>query len=138
MEIANRTLDPQSALALGQSRALPRLPTTAQGIEKLTKTANGTQDLNKLRKTAQDFEGVFLAQMFKPMFDGLEAKPPFGGGPAENMWKSLMIDEFGKSIAKSGGIGISGDVMKEMLKLQEAKSHATKTADVKPQEAPHG
>jgi len=98
-------MDAQTAMAQGQT--LPKIPKTA--------------DLNKLRDTAQDFEAVFLSQMLKPMFDGIETDGPFGGGQAEGMWRSLMVDEYGKSIAKSGGIGIADAVMSEMLKLQEAQ-----------------
>ncbi len=151
MEIATRTQNPQAALAQSQSfgqsfdksGTLPRFSTTAEEIKNLEKTAEGTRKLNKLRKTAQDFEGVFLAQMFKPMFEGIKTSAPFGGGAAEGMWKSLMIDEFGKSIAKSGGIGISADILQEMLKLQEAKTQGPKLQETKlqgttSQEVPNG
>ena len=98
-------MDTQTALA--QTQALPSIPQNA--------------DLNKLRDTAQEFEAVFLSQMMKPMFEGIETDGPFGGGQAEQMWRSLMVDEYGKSIAKSGGIGIADAVMSEMLKMQEAQ-----------------
>lgn len=101
----NLQIDPQTAMA--QGRALPTVPKTA--------------DLNKLRETAEEFEAVFLSQMLKPMFEGIETDGPFGGGQAEGMWRSLMVDEYGKSIAKSGGIGIAESVMSEMLRLQEAQ-----------------
>ncbi|MFC1674115.1 rod-binding protein [Pseudomonadota bacterium] len=35
------------------------------------------------------------------------------------MWRSLMVDEYGKSVAKSGGIGIADQVLAQMIKLQE-------------------
>lgn len=105
MEPSNFQMDAQTALA--SSRALPTAPKGAS--------------LDKLRETAQDFEAVFLSQMMKPMFEGLSAEGPFGGGPGEDMWRSLMVDEYGKSIAKSGGIGIADAVMGEMLRMQEAK-----------------
>jgi len=98
-------MDAQTAMA--QGRALPTISKTA--------------DLNKLRETAEDFEAVFLSQMLKPMFEGIETDGPFGGGQAEGMWRSLMVDEYGKSIAKSGGIGIAESVMSEMLRLQEVQ-----------------
>jgi len=98
-------MDAQTAMAQGS--ALPTIPKTA--------------DLNKLRETAEEFEAVFLSQMLKPMFEGIETDGPFGGGQAEGMWRSLMVDEYGKSIAKSGGIGIAESVMSEMLRLQEVQ-----------------
>ena len=105
METGTLQMDVQTAMA--NSRALPKVAKDA--------------DLEKVRETAQDFEAVFLSQMLKPMFEGLSAEAPFGGGPGEDMWRSLMVDEYGKSIAKSGGIGIADAVMGEMLRMQEAK-----------------
>jgi Rod binding domain-containing protein len=101
-----------SALQLSQAsmNARPALPT-------LNKGAN----LAKIRETAQDFEAVFISQMIKPMFEGLKADNMFGGGQAEDMWQSQMITEYGKTIAKSGGIGIADAVMGEMIRLQEMK-----------------
>ena len=78
-------------------------------------------DTEQLRKTAQEFEASFLSQMLKPMFANLGAEEPFGGGSGEDMWRSLQVDEYGKAIAKNGGIGLADNVFREMLKLQEVK-----------------
>lgn len=78
----------------------------------------------QMEKTAKDFEGVFLAQMLQPMFEGVTSDPEFGGGEAENQWRSVMLDEYGKSIAAGGGVGIAKQVMKVMLKAQEAAGGA--------------
>ena len=100
-------MDAQTALGMAQQNALPTLP---KG-----------QDMQKMREAAQEFEAVFLSQMLKPMFEGMSSAAPFGGGPAEDMYRSLMVDEYGKSIAKAGGIGIADQVMREMIKLQEVQ-----------------
>lgn len=77
--------------------------------------------VDKIRDTAEDFEAVFISQMLKPMFDGIKSDSMFGGGQAEDMWRSQMMDEYGKTIAKAGGIGIADAVMSEMLKMQETE-----------------
>jgi len=69
-------------------------------------------------KAAEDFEAVFIAQMMEPMFKGLRTDGPFGGGNGEMVFRSLMIQEVGKEIAGSGGIGIADGVYREMLKMQ--------------------
>ncbi len=74
-----------------------------------------------LHKAAVDFEGVFLTEMLKPMFEGTDAEEPFGGGNSEDIWRSFQIDEFGKAIARSGGIGLAPVVYRELLQLQEGK-----------------
>jgi flagellar protein FlgJ len=72
-------------------------------------------------KTAEDFEAFFLGQMLQPMFNGLEAEAPFGGGHAEKIWRTMMVDEMGKAMAEAGGIGIADQVQREILRLQEAE-----------------
>lgn len=73
------------------------------------------------RKAAEDFEAMFITEMLKPMFEATEDEvdPMFGGSHGEEMFKSLMIDEYGKSIAASGGIGIADSIEAQMLKYQE-------------------
>lgn len=106
METQALQMDANTALGAAQAKALPRVPKT--------------KDIEQLRKTAQDFEAIYLSQMLKPMFEGIKADAPFGGGHAEDMYRSLMVDEYGKSLAKSGGVGIADQVMREMLRMQEA------------------
>jgi len=75
----------------------------------------------RMRQIAEDFESVFLAEMMRPMFENIEAEAPFGGGPGEDIWRNLQIDEYGKAIARKGGIGIADAVMEHMIRLQEQK-----------------
>lgn len=71
------------------------------------------------RETAEDFEAFFLAQVFSQMFQGVETDPLFGGGAGEEIFQSLMIQEYGKSVAQNGGIGIADSVMRELIAMQE-------------------
>ena len=73
-----------------------------------------------LRQAAEDFEAVFLSQMLAPMFEGLETDPLFGGGPGEDIYRSLLVEEYGKAVARTGGVGIADAVERELLHLQEA------------------
>jgi Rod binding domain-containing protein len=75
----------------------------------------------EIAKAAQDFEAMFLSQMFQCMFEGVTADPTFGGGNAENMYRSLMVDEYGKQVAKRGGIGIAEQVSRTLLAAQEKR-----------------
>ena len=78
----------------------------------------------RMRQAAEDFEAVFLGQMLQPMFEGLQAEAPFGGGQAEKMWQSMLVDEYGKSLAKGGGIGLADAVYGQLLQAQEAAQTA--------------
>jgi Rod binding domain-containing protein len=81
-----------------------------------------TADVTKARAAAQDFEAFFLSQVFEEMFAGVEPDSMFGGGQGETVFRSLMLQEYGKAVAQRGGIGIADAVQKEILKLQEAQS----------------
>ena len=72
-----------------------------------------------VRRAAEEFEAVFISQMMAPMFEGLETDELFGGGPGEDIYRSVLVEEYGKSIARAGGIGLSDAIQREILRLQE-------------------
>ena len=92
--------------------------TIAKSVE--VRAPHQTNDPAAAKRTAQEFEGVFLSQFLGQMFDGISADGPFGGGQGEMMFRSLMLDEYGKQIAAQGGIGLADAVTRELLKTQEA------------------
>ncbi len=69
---------------------------------------------------AKEFEAVFLSMFVEQMSAGTEPEAPFGGGSAEKVYKSMMSQQFAKSISESGGIGIADQIYTEILKAQEA------------------
>jgi Rod binding domain-containing protein len=91
----------------------------AGGAKAALKRAAATRDSAAIDKAAKDFEAMFLAQMLKPMFEGLSTEGMFGGGAGEKAYRGLLIEQYGKAIAKAGGVGIADQVKAEMLKLQE-------------------
>ncbi len=76
-----------------------------------------------IKKAAVEFEAVFATQMLQPMFEELSSDGVFGGGHAEDIYRSLMVQEFGNLIAKRGGLGIAETVTSELLRIQEAQSN---------------
>lgn len=78
--------------------------------------------LEKAREAAQEFEAVFLAQMVSHMFAGIKTDKNFGGGASEDIYRSMMAQEYGKTLAKAGGIGIADQVMREIIRIQEAQA----------------
>ncbi len=72
----------------------------------------------RIHKAAQDFEAQFMSIMLQPMFEGLDAEGPFGGGAGEKMFQSVMTEALGKQMTRSGGIGLADTVQREMLKMQ--------------------
>ena len=84
-------------------------------------TPSQTTDPAVARKVAQQFEGVFITQFLGEMFSGVSTDGPFGGGQGEEMFRSLMLDEYGKQIAAQGGFGLSDAIQRELLKTQEVR-----------------
>jgi peptidoglycan hydrolase FlgJ len=74
----------------------------------------------RAREQAVDFEAVFLSNMFGQMFTEINGDGPFGGGGKAGVWRSFLTDEYSKSFAKAGGIGIADDVYRSLLAQQEA------------------
>lgn len=91
-----------------------------EGAKKVPEIGRFTTEA-QAREAAEKFEAFFLSQMMQPMFANIDVEEPFGGGNAEKIWRSMMVDEYGKSMAKSGGIGIADTVYREILRAQEAQ-----------------
>lgn len=93
-----------------------------QEIDKVTEGAQGGlsgAQVARIHRTAEDFEAVFLGEMLSPMFESLETDGLFGGGSGERMYRSLLVQEYGKSLARNGGVGIADAVTRQVLALQE-------------------
>lgn len=68
---------------------------------------------------SKDFESMFISQMLEQMFGDSIGEEAYGDAESSEIYKSMMVDAYGKEIGKSGGIGIADYVKKELLKLQE-------------------
>jgi Rod binding domain-containing protein len=72
-------------------------------------------------KVAEDFEAFFASSYFEQMFSGIKPDSVTGGGEGESMFRSLMIQEYGKAVAKQHSLGIADVVKRQLLQLQEAQ-----------------
>ncbi len=69
-------------------------------------------------ETAKDFEAMFITEMMRPMFDTVEVNETFGGGKGEEIFRGFMLDEYGKQMATSGGLGIADLVKAQLIEMQ--------------------
>ena len=115
--MAGLPLDFGPTPALAASKLSPALAAKAAG-PKVSPAAAA-----KARNAAQDFEAVFLNAMLSPMFSGV-GEGPFSGGQAAKTWQGFLVDEYAKSFAKKGGVGIADTVYKELIAQQEARGRA--------------
>lgn len=103
----SQTFSAQANMALGQGQSLD------------AKSASNNQDL---RKAAEQFTGVFMSQMFGHMFEGIGTDTMFGGGQGEEMFRSVLTDEYGKAAAKQNVGGMTDKIMHALLAQQEVRS----------------
>ena len=64
---------------------------------------------------------MFLQTVFQHMFTGVDGEGPFGGSGALKVWRSMLTDQYARSFAKAGGIGIADQVYRSLIKHQEAQ-----------------
>jgi peptidoglycan hydrolase FlgJ len=115
----------QSSLVSGTTGSMPAKavmpmfngrvdPQFAEALSKVSPQAQA-----KAKATATDFEAMFLNSMFSQMTSGIKGDGPFGDTPGTGVWRSMLTDEYSKSFAKAGGVGISNDVFRTLI-LQQA------------------
>jgi peptidoglycan hydrolase FlgJ len=91
-----------------------------QLADALTKVSPEAQ--KKTKDKAQDFEAVFLNSMFSEMTAGLKGEGPFGDTTGTGVWRSMLTDQYARSFAKAGGVGIANDVFRTLI-LHQADAH---------------
>jgi len=89
-------------------------------LQKAKAAARGA-NAEKIDQTAHEFEAQFITQMLENMFSTVETDPVLGGGESEKIYQSFLNDEYGKIIARTGGIGVADHVKREMIRLQEVE-----------------
>ena len=106
---------------MAKSSSLPSLtpvPTPLPAVSRPIQSANPA----KIGKSAKDFEAMAIGQLLQPMFNTVDtAHDCFGGGPGEEAWKPMLVQEFAKQIANHGGLGLAKPVYEAMLRMQEVK-----------------
>ncbi len=100
---------------------------------RVTDNAKAIRNLEKIDELSRDFEAVFMTEMMKPMFEGISTDGLFGGGKGEEIFRGILLQEYGKDIATRGnGIGLASHVKAELLRLQDTQYAEEVTPYVKP------
>jgi len=73
----------------------------------------------EVARVAREFEAVFLGTVVEEM---LKTGQPatFGGGHAEEMWRSFLARAFADQISETGGVGIAAGVEASLRAAQDA------------------
>ena len=77
-------------------------------------------DMAKADAASKEYESVFISQFLGSMFSGIKSDGITGGGQGEEMFRSLMINQYAKGLQQRGGFGLAAQMKTELLKHQEA------------------
>ncbi|MGH1378202.1 MAG: rod-binding protein [Alphaproteobacteria bacterium] len=88
-------------------------------------TAAMDKNQARIEEKARDFEAVFITEMMKPMFEGIETDELFGGGKGEEIFRGMMLDEYGKDIASLNTTGIQTQVKNKLIEMQSERTAQT-------------
>ena len=110
----------------------PLAVSTAIGVGKalvneITSAASGTKAATeaKARKSATEFETMFLEQSLDRLATSDGTDGPLGeNGTGGGVYRSMLTKEYAGQIVKSGGVGISDQIYREMMKMQEGANAA--------------
>ncbi|MCC7305725.1 MAG: rod-binding protein [Alphaproteobacteria bacterium] len=80
--------------------------------------------MHRIEDAAHEFEAVFTAEMLKPMFEGISTEGMFGGGKGEEVFRGMLLQEYGKLMARTGSVGLSTPIKEAMIKMQEQADNA--------------
>ncbi len=115
-----------SGLITAAYRSIPRMapmlnrrpdPQLAQALEQVP-----PQSVEKARAMSEDFEAMFLNSMFSQMTTGLKGEGPFGDTPGTGVWRSMLTEQYSRSFAKAGGVGVSDAVFRALIMQQASQT----------------
>lgn len=89
----------------------------SQGASPNAKSASTPE---QARKVAEEFEATLLSQLIEQMMGETTKSEAFGGGAGEDAFGGLLNEEYGKVMARAGGIGLADDLAREILQMQES------------------
>lgn len=75
----------------------------------------------KLKKISQDFEGLFVGMMMKSMRETVGKDKLTGGGHGEEVYRSMLDQEYTAAAVKRGGLGLAKQIEKELVRQESRR-----------------
>src|SRR3954466_13131130 len=72
----------------------------------------------KLKKISQDFEGLFVGMMMKSMRETIGKDKLTGGGHGDDVYRSMLDQEYAAVAVKRGGFGLAKQIEKDLVKQE--------------------
>ena len=74
------------------------------------------KDAAAAKKVAKDFESLFIGMMVKSMRETVGKDKLTNGGHGEEIYSSLLDQEYAKAMTESGGVGLTAMLEKQLVK----------------------
>lgn len=110
----------------------------ARQLQRQGNGAVGLSDRQRLqaRKVSQDFEALFVGMMLKSMRSTVPEDKLTGGGHGEEIYRSMLDQEYAAAAAKRGGMGLAKQVEKEIIRQESRKTGGTITPQTQQEQSP--
>ncbi len=70
----------------------------------------------EIEQAAQEYESVMIKQVLSQVYESIPVNSVAGGGDGERIFRDLLLSEYSKEISKTGAIGISKSLIKDLKK----------------------
>lgn len=126
MKIDNMTAAAQVQKAAQQENV------SSSGFDKILEEAKKSGDTTELRKATDELESIFINMMMKSMRSTItETEGIFKKSESEKMFQEMLDEEYSKTMAASGGIGISDMIFKQFEQSMDQDDKPATTFEMK-------
>lgn len=88
---------------------------TARARQLASRAGKVEQERMAAKKVAREFEAVFIGMMLKSMRDTVGKDDLTGGGRGEEIFRSMLDQEYATACAASGGLGLAPLIEQQIL-----------------------
>lgn len=92
-----------------------------QDASSVKKPEPSAKDRIAAKKVAKEFEALFVGIMLKSMRDTVGKDNMTYGGHGEDVYRSLLDQEYAKAISDNQGLGLADRIEKDLLKSLPVK-----------------
>ena len=80
------------------------------------------------KKVAREFESMFVGMMLKSMRETVGKDMLAGKGQSDDIYRSMLDQEYAKSISEQGGLGLAKTIEKQILSQNQTAKGAAALA----------
>jgi Rod binding domain-containing protein len=109
-------MDVKSQIQMGQFAAnTARADGVLQNPGQVKPQGDDARTRAQLRKSAEDFEAIFLEIVLKSMRESVQKSGLVDGGNAEDIYRSMLDGEYAKTLAAQRNTGLSASIESQLL-----------------------